>query len=152
MLRHPEVYEPCSSPSRLAVLRSRSLSHPRPSHSGAGFDFRNGGGFYKGNALAGFTNAPGYSGYYKPNQVVPPTPPSKAAKDIAINFTMVDFHGSVNVYDIWQSKALGAFEGSFTVRAPTAWLHFAFWLRARLPMQAKAVPYHGSAFLRLSPA
>ena len=103
------------------MLRSRSLSHPRPSHSGAGFDFRNGGGFYKGNALAGFTNAPGYSGYYKPNQVVPPTPPSKAAKDIAINFTMVDFHGSVNVYDIWQSKALGAFEGSFTVRAPTAW-------------------------------
>ena len=52
---------------------------------------------------------------------MPPTPPNKAAKDIAINFTMVDFHGSVNVYDIWQSKALGAFEGSFTVRAPTAW-------------------------------
>ena len=97
----------------------RSLAHPKLSHSGAGFDFRNGGGFYKGNALAGFTNAPGYSGYYKPNQVVPPTPPSKAAKDIAINFTMVDFHGSVNVYDIWQSKALGAFGRS----APRGTIH-----------------------------
>ena len=133
------------------MLRSRSLSHPRPSHSGAGFDFRDGGGFYKGNALAGFTNAPGYSGYYKPNQVVPPTPPNKAAKDIAINFTMVDFHGSVNVYDIWEQKSVGAFTGSYTVRTAPAGL-LACRLRARLPMQAKAVPYHGSAFLRLSPA
>lgn len=35
----------------------------------AGFSFQNGGGYYKGNALAGFTNAGGYSGYYKPNQI-----------------------------------------------------------------------------------
>ena len=133
MLRQPEVYERCSSRESAfsTVLRGRSLSHPKPSHSGAGFDFRNGGGFYKGNALAGFTNAPGYSGYYKPNQVVPPTPPNKAAKDIAINFTMVDLHGSVNVYDIWGQKPAGAFTGSYT---------------------ARAVPYHGTAFLRLSPA
>ena len=47
---------------------------------------------------------------------MPPTPPNKAAKDIAINFTMVDFHGSVNVYDIWEQKSVGAFTGSYTVR------------------------------------
>ena len=35
----------------------------------AGFSYRAGGGFYKRNALAGFTNDAGYSGYYKPNQV-----------------------------------------------------------------------------------
>ena len=62
---------------------------------------------------------------------MPPTPPNKAAKDIAINFTMVDLHGSVNVYDIWGQKPAGAFTGSYT---------------------ARAVPYHGTAFLRLSPA
>lgn len=62
---------------------------------------------------------------------VPKTPPDAEAKDILLNFSFVDLHGSVAVYDIWEQKALGSFEGSYT---------------------AKAVPYHGSAFLRLSPA
>ena len=35
----------------------------------AGFSFKGGSGFYKGNALAGFVNDGGYSGYYKPNQI-----------------------------------------------------------------------------------
>ena len=95
----------------------------------AGFDFRAGGGFYKGNAVGGFVKSIGYSGYYKPNQIVPPSPPDANAKDIQLNFTMVDLHGSVSVYDIWEQKSLGSFEGTYT---------------------AKAVPYHGTAFLRLS--
>ena len=44
---------------------------------------------------------------------------------------MLDLHGSVSVFDIWEQKTVGTFEGSYT---------------------AKAVPYHGSAFLRLSKA
>jgi hypothetical protein len=62
---------------------------------------------------------------------VPKTPPDAEAKDILLNFSLVDLHGSVSVFDIWEQKTVGSFEGAFT---------------------AKAVPYHGSAFLRLSPA
>ena len=51
--------------------------------------------------------------------------------DITISFSMVNLHGSVTVYDIWEQKSVGSFTGSYT---------------------ARAVPYHGSAFLRLSPA
>jgi alpha-galactosidase len=54
-----------------------------------------------------------------------------AATDITIDFKMVDLHGSVTVYDIWKNKAVGSFESSYT---------------------AKAVPFHGTAFLRLSAA
>lgn len=35
----------------------------------AGFSFRAGSGFYKGNALAGFVTARSYQGYFKPNQI-----------------------------------------------------------------------------------
>ena len=48
-----------------------------------------------------------------------------------MNFTLLNLHGSVSVFDIWEQKTVGSFEGFYT---------------------AKAVPYHGSAFLRLSPA
>lgn len=54
---------------------------------------------------------------------------SGPAADITLEFKMVNLHGSVGVYDIWQNKAVGSFTGSYT---------------------AKAVPFHGTAFLRLS--
>ena len=38
--------------------------------------------------------------------------------DITISFSMVNLHGSVTVYDIWEQKSAGAFTGSYTVRAP----------------------------------
>ena len=51
--------------------------------------------------------------------------------DITIAFADVNFPGAVSVYDIWAQQSLGSFTGSYT---------------------AKAVPYHGTAFLRLSQA
>ena len=95
----------------------------------AGFDFSHGGGFFKKNAMAGFTNDASYQGFYKPGQVVKPPPPSVNAADITVHFSMLDLHGKLNVYDIWQGKTVGSFTGSYT---------------------ATEVPFHGSAFLRLS--
>lgn len=53
------------------------------------------------------------------------------AADIEIRFADVNLHGAVSVLDIWTGKALGTLMGSYT---------------------ARAVPLHGAAFLRLSPA
>ena len=87
-----------------------------------------GSGYYKGNLMCGLQKAAGLEGYAKPNQV---PSPSGSAQDITINFADVDLVGSVNVYDIWAQTSLGAFTGSFT---------------------AKQVPFHGTAFYRLSKA
>ena len=61
----------------------------------------------------------------------PPPPP--APSDITLDFGDVEFAAGqrVEVYDVWAEASLGVFTGSFT---------------------AAAVPYHGSAFLRLSKA
>jgi Alpha galactosidase C-terminal beta sandwich domain len=100
----------------------------------AGFSFGpdagnvTGGGFYKGNTMCGFTADAGYEGYALAGQV-----PSGggASADITITFADVNLFGSVSVYDIWARASLGAFTGSYT---------------------ARNVPYHGTAFLRLSAA
>lgn len=87
-----------------------------------------GSGFYKGNAMCGFVTLAGAEGYDKNGQI--PTP-NGAAVDITISFADVDFEGSVAVYDVWAQKSVGTFTGSYT---------------------AKQVPFHGTAFLRLSQA
>ena len=51
------------------------------------------------------------------------------AVDITIVFADVNLVGAVAVYDIWAQAPVGTFTGSYT---------------------AKAVPYHGTAFLRLT--
>jgi hypothetical protein len=76
----------------------------------------------------GLVSAQGYDGYTKPNQV--PTN-SGTAVDITINFSDVNLVGNVSVYDVWAQKTVGVFAGSYT---------------------AKAVPFHGTAFIRLSAA
>jgi alpha-N-acetylgalactosaminidase len=55
-----------------------------------------------------------------------------AANDITCHFAMsgIDLESTVSVYDIWAKKALGTFASKYT---------------------ATAVPFHGTAFLRLSP-
>ena len=84
-----------------ANLKCAGFSFPKPGTKGSG-DF-------KGNAMGGFTKNKGYDGYTKPNQIVhvpppPPTPPSAPAADITIDFAMVDLHGAVEVFDIWQVR------------------------------------------------
>eukprot|EP01051_Picozoa_sp_SAG22_P011822 SAG22_NODE_1173_length_5253_cov_4.401436_4_plen_188_part_00 len=98
----------------------------------AGFSFKGGAGFYKANAVGGLTKAAGYTGYTKPGQIAPPKPPASNTADITVSFGMpgINLGGkSVAVYDIWAGKTVGTFQTSYT---------------------AKAVPYHGTAFLRLS--
>jgi hypothetical protein len=97
----------------------------------AGFSFEpdgsgSGGGYYKGNALCGFTHAPGLEGWDKAGQV-----PAAGGipLDITISFSDINLKSPVNVYDIWAQKALGSFSGSYT---------------------ASQVPYHGTAFVRLT--
>merc|ERR1712125_143081 len=55
-----------------------------------------------------------------------------ASADITCNFAMagIDLPSTVSVFDIWAKKALGTFTSTYT---------------------ATAVPFHGTAFLRLSP-
>jgi alpha-galactosidase len=54
-----------------------------------------------------------------------------AAADITVFFGMpgINLVGAVNVFDIWEKKALGKFSSKFT---------------------ASAVPFHSTSFLRLS--
>ena len=94
----------------------------------AGFSIDLGGdGCFKPNSLGPFTPSNSYSGYDKPG-FTPPTSPM----DITITFADVGLlTPTVNVYDIWAQKNVGAFSGSYT---------------------AKAVPFRGTAFLRLSSA
>merc|ERR1712070_1091938 len=94
----------------------------------AGFDFNraSGSGYYKGNQNCGVTKNGAYDGYTKPSQY--PSPDDKKA-DVTINFSDVGLSGDVAVYDIWAQKQVGIFQGSYT---------------------ASSVPFHGSAFLRLS--
>jgi len=93
----------------------------------AGFSIdASGDGCRKANSAGPFTPSTTYAGYLKP-AYAPPTGPA----DITIDFADVGLYGAVNVYDIWAGAALGSFTGSYT---------------------AKAVPLHGSAFVRLSKA
>ena len=55
--------------------------------------------------------------------------PGGSAK-ITVHFQQIGFTGEVNVYDIWTQKSLGSFSHSYTAD----------------------VPFHGTAFLRLSSA
>ena len=82
----------------------------------------------QGNCECGFVALDGAEGFDKPGQV-PPSGGNPA--NITINFADVDLFGSITVYDIWAQAVVGTFTNSYT---------------------AVDVPYHGSAFLRLSAA
>ena len=96
-----------------------------PSCAGFSID-ASGDGCNKPNSLGPFTPSSTYSGHFKPS-FAPPTNPS----DITINFSDINLKSPVTVYDIWTQASLGQFTGSFT---------------------AKAVPYHGTAFYRMTGA
>jgi hypothetical protein len=72
-------------------------------------------------------NSTEYDGYLKPGAHPMPGLPA----DITIAFADVNLFGKVDVYDVWARQSLGVFEGSYT---------------------AAAVPFQGTAFLRLSAA
>lgn len=81
----------------------------------------------QGNAQCGVVQNGAYDGYTRPGQ--PLGNATGAAQDITISFADVNLVGNVSVYDIWAQAPLGVFQGSYT---------------------AKAVPLHGTAFLRLA--
>jgi len=84
-------------------------------------------GCYKKNTDCGFVTNAAYTGYYKPG-FKPPTP---GPANITIRFSDVGLTGNVAVRDIWSQKDLGTFQTSYT---------------------AQNVPYHGTAFLKLTKA
>jgi hypothetical protein len=98
----------------------------------AGFSFipdannSTGSGYYKSNAMCGFVSDSGAEGFDKVGQIPSPT---GSAQDITISFSDINLFGNVSVYDIWARQTVGVFTGSYT---------------------AQAVPYHGTAFLRLT--
>jgi hypothetical protein len=79
--------------------------------------------YYKANLDCGTVASTTYDGYAKPSQI-----PAGAA-DLTVTFADLNLSGEVSVFDVWTGQTVGRFTGSYT---------------------AKAVPYHGSAFLRLS--
>lgn len=94
----------------------------------AGFSFSSGGsGYYKGNQDCGTVSNAQYTGFSKPSQM--PFPSQSA--DITFDLTQVGFasDATVEVYDIWAQRTIAAVQGTFV---------------------AKDVPFHGSAFIRLS--
>jgi len=95
----------------------------------AGFSYAPDGesGCYKTNTACGFTNATGYMGFDKPSF----TPTNGTPANITLTFADVGLTGAVAVRDLWAHADLGTFTGTYT---------------------ALNVPFHGSAFLRLSPA
>jgi hypothetical protein len=95
----------------------------------AGFSFHpaDGSGFFKANAQCGFQSNSAYEGYTKPSQI--PMPGTDATISVSFADINMGLNGApVKVYDIWAQKDLGAFTGKFS----------------------QSVPFHGSAFLRLS--
>ena len=83
------------------------------------------GGCFKTAPNCGFVNSTQYQGYFRTGYPPPAPPPA----DIEIAFADVDLFGSVRVYDVFAQQEVGVFSGSYT---------------------ARGVPFHGSAFLRLS--
>jgi hypothetical protein len=112
--------------SGLTVEQAQDACCENPKCAGFDFDRASGSGYYKGNQNCGLQHNSAYDGYTKPSQY-----PSQGghAVDITINFSDVGLSGDVAVYDIWTQQHVGVFQGSYT---------------------ASSVPYHGSAFLRLS--
>ncbi len=96
----------------------------------AGFSYgsTDGNGYFKNNANCGITKDNAYVGYTR-KAAIPIPPSNRTTADITVNFADVDLFGPVHVHDIWEQKFIGTFVDSYT---------------------AKYVPYHGTAFLRLS--
>ena len=91
--------------------------------AGFSFDPKTGSGYYKANLACGTIASTTYDGYAKPSQI-----PS-GASDMTVRFSDLNLFGEVSVFDVWTGQTVGRFTDSYT---------------------AKAVPFHGSAFLRLS--
>lgn len=112
--------------SGLTVEQAQAACCKNPKCAGFSYNKAGGSGYYKGNAMCGLTKSAGYDGYTKPNQVLPS---GGSPQDITVQFADIGLTGNVKVYDIWAQKDIGVKSTSYT---------------------ASAVPFHGTAFLRLS--
>jgi alpha-N-acetylgalactosaminidase len=116
--------EECFSGVPLVTAQNTCCSDP--DCAGFSYDPTDGSGCYKLNTNCGFVNNSAYVGYDKPNFV----PPTGTPVNITINFASVGLSGSIMVRDIWQMQNIGVYTNSYT---------------------AINVPYHGTAFLKLTP-
>ena len=110
--------------SGLTLAEAQAACCANPICAGVLYDASTSSGDYHADLNCGYHSSTTYSEYSKPGFV----PPAGAAVDITVSFADVNLFGSVRVYDIWSQTDLGVFEGAFTA----------------------TVPFHGSAFVRLT--
>lgn len=115
----------CTGFANLTVEEAEAQCCASEECAGFSYDPVAKGGCFKTAPDCGFVNSTQYQGYFRANYPPPVPPPA----DIEIVFADVDLFGPVRVYDVFAQQVVGVFNGSFT---------------------ARGVPFHGSAFLRLS--
>ena len=106
-----------------ALTRQQAMDACCANAACAGFSFepdasgQKGGGYYKGNAMCGFTKDGGAEGFDKAGQV----PPAQGvAQDITINFADINLRSPVQVYDSERASgppAAGGAHPSATTRS-----------------------------------
>lgn len=114
----------------ISVAEAQAACCANPRCAGFSYRVRDGSGYYKRDATAGFVPASGYEGYARPSQVPPPMGPAAPA-NITVTFAAVGLgdKGKIRVRDVWSGAVYGAFDQAFTV----------------------SVDYHDTAFLHLAP-
>ena len=117
----------CTGFANLTVAQAEAQCCAMEECAGFSYDPVAKGGCFKTAPDCGFVNSTQFQGYFRASYP-PPTPPPA---DIEIVFADVDLVGPVSVYDVFAQASLGVFEGSYV---------------------ARGVPFHGTAFLRLSRA
>jgi len=124
---YPECCGGCSTCfANLTVDAAKAQCCGMEECAGFSHDVSSGNGCFKTAPNCGFVNSTIYDGYFRANW--PPAVPPPA--DIEISFADVNLGaGPVRVYDVLAQADVGVFSGAYT---------------------ATGVPFHGSAFLRLS--
>ena len=113
--------------SGVAVATALDTCCKDPTCAGFSFDASDNSGCYKLDTACGSVNNNAYEGYYKPSF----KPAACGPTDISVDLTTLGFAATdkVTVRDIWAQANVGVVSGSYT---------------------AKAVPCHGTAFLKLT--
>lgn len=118
--------------SGLTVEQAQQACCDNPLCASFSYSVASGDGFFKTNTDCGVVQLSGYDGYAKPQF----QPPSCSPQDITVTFADLPQLAesaqrvAIEVRDVWTHTVVGNFHDSYT---------------------ARAVPCHGSAFLKLTP-
>jgi hypothetical protein len=84
--------------------------------------------------------------------VIKPPAPSQDSADISVDFAMLDLPDAVDVYDIWQNKALGEFCFVFVFCPMEMYVLPATWVSADGGRETACVPRRHQHFPPRQPA